>query len=264
MNNTFFKLELNVSILLPLLVLCLPIVFYNDSKLPTYKDLTPKVPTLLTNTYPANINAYRLQEDKGTILIYDYDNESFRTVKQDDVILSQHGFVFTPKEGIEELEVNQETYIINTATGHRSLLDEILSLRIQVKNEKKSVASEVCIRYDELKEDVADYAVDAPKVFNGMVPALPDLYVIRYGSRWAGVSVPEMNKPIPLGVRVYANNVIFNFSLTESNLPYDIILEDSIIDLLIQTPDKDIAIVDKYDLAACSLVSMMETILMLM
>ena len=200
--------------------------FYNDSKLPTYKDLKPKVPTLLTNTYPANINAYALQKDKGTILIYDYANESFRTVKEDDVILSQHGFVFTPKDGIEELEVDQETYIINTATGHRSLLDEILSLRIQVKNEKKSVASEVCIRYDELKEDVADYAVDAPKVFNGMVPALPDLYVIRYDSRWAGVSVPEMNKPIPLGVRVYANNVIFNFSLTESNLPYDIILED--------------------------------------
>jgi hypothetical protein len=200
--------------------------FYNDSKLPTYKDLKPKVPTLLTNTYPANINAYALQEDKGTILIYDYANESFRTVKEDDVILSQHGFVFTPKDGIEELEVDQEAYIINTATGHRSLLDEILSLRIQVKNEKKSVASEVCIRYDELKEDVADYAVDAPKVFNGMVPALPDLYVIRYDSRWAGVSVPEMNKPIPLGVRVYANNVIFNFSLTESNLPYDIILED--------------------------------------
>ena len=32
MNNTFFKVDLNVVILVPLLLLSLPIVFYNDSK----------------------------------------------------------------------------------------------------------------------------------------------------------------------------------------------------------------------------------------
>ena len=32
MNNTFYKVDLNVMVLFPLLVLCLPIVFYNDSK----------------------------------------------------------------------------------------------------------------------------------------------------------------------------------------------------------------------------------------
>ena len=38
MNNTFYKLELNVMVLLPLLILSLPIVFYNDSKLYNIMD----------------------------------------------------------------------------------------------------------------------------------------------------------------------------------------------------------------------------------
>ena len=38
MNNTFYKLELNVMVLVPLLVLSLPIVFYNDSKLYNITD----------------------------------------------------------------------------------------------------------------------------------------------------------------------------------------------------------------------------------
>ena len=33
MNNTFYNIDLNVVVLIPLLVLSLPIVFYNDSKL---------------------------------------------------------------------------------------------------------------------------------------------------------------------------------------------------------------------------------------
>ena len=38
MNNTFYKLDMNVMVLLPLLVLSLPIVFYNDSKLYNITD----------------------------------------------------------------------------------------------------------------------------------------------------------------------------------------------------------------------------------
>lgn len=38
MNNTFYKIELNIVVLIPLLVLSLPIVFYNDSKLYNITD----------------------------------------------------------------------------------------------------------------------------------------------------------------------------------------------------------------------------------
>lgn len=205
--------------------------FYNESRVPYYEGLTPGKPVLLTNTYPANIDADKLKKEgssggnAGTYLIYDYDQESFVPVgeKTDAVILSQHGFVFTP--AYQQLEIEKE-YFLNNETGHRSLTDDILSLRLRVKNEKASVSSEVYISYDEFKEDKMDYAVDAPKVFNGMVPALPDVYVMRYDKNWAGLSLPDITKPIPLGVRVSAANQVFKFTLVDSNLPFDIILED--------------------------------------
>lgn len=201
--------------------------FYNESRVPYYEGLTPGKPVLLTNTYPANIDADELAgkgDAEGTFLIYDYEQESFVPVGGTDaVILSQHGFVFTPANNQLTIE---NKYFLNNETGHRSLTDDILSLRLRVKNEKASVSSEVYISYDEFKEDKMDYAVDAPKVFNGMVPALPDIYVMRYDKNWAGLSLPDITKPIPLGVRVSAANQVFKFTLVDSNLPFDIILED--------------------------------------
>lgn len=205
--------------------------FYNETDIPRYTNLEPGKPTLLTNTYPANIDADELKKkgysegNAGTYLIYDYDQESFVPVgnKTDAVILSQHGFVFTP--AYNQLAIGNE-YFLNNETGHRSLTDDILSLRLRVTNEKASVSSEVYISYDELKEDKVDYAVDAPKVFNDMVKALPEVYVMRYDKNWAALSIPDITKPIPLGVRDSIDDPIFKFTLVDSNLPFDVILED--------------------------------------
>ena len=202
--------------------------FYNESKVLYYEGLTPEKPVLLTNTYPANINAYKLQKDKGTIQIYDYDKCSFVAVaadNQDAEILSQHGFLFTPKSGLTALNVAQN-YFKNTETGHRSVAEEVLSFRIQLSNNKESVASEVYIRYDELKDDAVDYASDAPKAFNGMIKVLPELYVMRYDKKWSGISIPDISKPIPLGVKMQVSNQVLTFSISNVNMPYDIILED--------------------------------------
>ena len=38
MNNTFYKIDMNIIVLIPLLVLSLPIVFYNDNKLYNISD----------------------------------------------------------------------------------------------------------------------------------------------------------------------------------------------------------------------------------
>ena len=206
--------------------------FYNESKVLYYDGLTPEKPVLLTNTYPANINAYKLQEDKGTIQIYDYDKCSFVAVaadNQDAEILSQHGFLFTPKSGLTALNVAKD-YFKNTETGHRSVAEEVLSFRIQLSNNKESVASEVYIRYDELKDDAVDYASDAPKAFNGMIKVLPELYVMRYDKKWSGISIPDISKPIPLGVKMQASNQVLTFSISNVNMPYDIILEDRFAD----------------------------------
>jgi hypothetical protein len=182
----------------------------------------------LTNTYPANINAYEFKNEKGTIQIYDYDNKEFRVVGDDEKdaeILSQHGFLFTVGADRKDLIVQQK-FLNYTATGHRSAAEEVYSFRIKTTNYKESVSSEVYISFDELKEDVANYFTDAPKVFNGKQTALAELYVMRYDKKWAGISIPEMTKPIPLGVKVASSDQKFIFSLAKSNLPYEIFLED--------------------------------------
>ena len=202
--------------------------FYNQGKVLAYEDLESGKPVLLTNTYPANINAGEFQKAKGTIQIYDYDNKEFRVIGNDEKdaeILSQHGFLFTVGVGRDRLQVDQN-FFNYTATGHRSAAEEVYSFRIKTTNYKESVSSEVYISFDELKEDVANYLTDAPKVFNGKQTALAELYVMRYDKKWAGISIPEMTKPIPLGVKVASNDQKFIFSLAKSNLPYEIFLED--------------------------------------
>ncbi len=200
--------------------------FYNEAELPKYTGLETGKPVLLNNTYPANINAYELQKGNGTIVYYDYDNKSFVPVgdNKDAVIMSQHGFIFTASNDVD-LIVSQSC-MQNTATGERSEEEEIQGLRLQIANEDKALASEIFVRYDYLKEDNVDYNFDSPKVFNKMEPELPDIYAIRYNSKWAGLTVPTVEETLPLGIKVRTANQKYKFNLLNSNLDCDIILED--------------------------------------
>ena len=200
--------------------------FYNEAELPKYTGLETGKPVLLNNTYPANINAYELQKGNGTIVYYDYDNKSFVPVgdNKDAVIMSQHGFIFTASND-GDLIVSQSC-MQNTAKGERSAEEEIQALRLQIANEDKALASEIFVRYDYLKEDNVDYNFDSPKVFNKMEPELPDIYAIRYNSKWAGLTVPTVEETLPLGIKVRTANQKYKFNLLNSNLDCDIILED--------------------------------------
>lgn len=201
--------------------------FHNDYELPTYSGLTPGEPVLLTNTYPANIDAKKLQDGKGSVQYYDYEEKSFIPLgdKTGKSIMSQHGFVFTPKEGLTTLKVDS-AYFQNTETGHRSAVAGNQSFRVKLINRADKTASEIYIRYDEYKDDVINYAMDAPKVFNGNEESLGDLYVKRYGKKWAGLVIPTMSEPIPLGIEVNSSDKAFTFTLEETNIDADIILED--------------------------------------
>lgn len=201
--------------------------FHNDYELPTYSGLTPGEPVLLTNTYPANIDAKKLQDGKGSVQYYDYEEKSFIPLgdKTGKSIMSQHGFVFTPKEGLTTLKV-ESAYFQTTETGHRSAVAGNQSFRVKLINRADKTASEIYIRYDEYKDDVINYAMDAPKVFNGNEESLGDLYVKRYGKKWAGLVIPTMSEPIPLGIEVNSSEKAFTFTLEETNIDADIILED--------------------------------------
>ena len=201
--------------------------FYNESELPTYKGLKKGESVLISNTYPANIDAYMLDESGlGKVQIYDYDEaKSFMPLKArtSTPILSQHGFVFTPEEDGDL--VITEDYFLNTLTKRAANIVEPY-FRINVKNMSSNTSSEVEVEYDELKEDVENYGTDAPKVFNSMEKSLPDMYIMRYDMKWAEVVVPTMTEAIPLGVRINQAGATIRFTLVGSEGLGDIILED--------------------------------------
>lgn len=200
--------------------------FYNEAGLPKYTGLTPEVPVLLNNTYPANIDADMLQS-KGFGTIQCYEGHSFVDVtgRTDAVISSGYGFIFTPN--VAEFTIPSDCFQTTKVINNRNAEAEVPSLRLQLKNEDvDGVYSTISISHDELKDDAADYAVDAPKLFNDMESNLADLYVMRYDSKWAGLSVPTVEESLPLGIKVRTANQKHRFNLLNSNLDYDIILED--------------------------------------
>ncbi|MBR6686338.1 MAG: hypothetical protein IKL69_02900 [Paludibacteraceae bacterium] len=200
--------------------------FYNEAGLPIYTGLTPEVPVLLNNTYPANIDADMLQS-KGYGTIQCYEGHSFVDVtgRTDAVISSGYGFIFTPN--VAEFTIPSDCFQTTKVINNRNAEAEVPSLRLQLKNEDvDGVYSTISISHDELKDDAADYAVDAPKLFNDMESNLADLYVMRYDSKWAGLSVPTVEESLPLGIKVRTANQKHRFNLLNSNLDYDIILED--------------------------------------
>lgn len=200
--------------------------FYNEAGLPEYTGLTPEVPVLLNNTYPANIDADMLQS-KGYGTIQCYEGHSFVDVtgRTDAVISSGYGFIFTPN--VAEFTIPSDCFQTTKVINNRNAEAEVPSLRLQLKNEDvDGVYSTISISHDELKDDAADYAVDAPKLFNDMESNLADLYVMRYDFKWAGLSVPTMEESLPLGIKVRTANQKHRFNLLNSNLDYDIILED--------------------------------------
>ena len=199
--------------------------FYNESRLPKYTSLTTGTSVLRSNTYPANINAEELQSRGGTVQVYDYVAKSFKTLAEasSTAILPQHGFVFTPGSD-NDLEIPVEIFM-NTITK-RSATVVNPYCRINVKNMTSNASSEVEVELDELKEDVADYNIDAPKVFNSMEASLPDMYIMRYDKKWADVTVPTMAESIPLGVRISKEGTTIRFSLVNSKGIGDVVIED--------------------------------------
>ena len=201
--------------------------FFNETTLPTYENLKAGETVMLSNTYPANIDAKALNDaGKGTVQVYSYDDKSYHAVENTDaVIQSQHSFVFTPNADMN-LQIQKE-WLLNTAVTHRSAEVELPFMRIEMRNEAKNTASNVYVAIDEHKGDVPNLAVDAPKLFAGETTYLPDMYVMRYDEKWAGIHIPMAQQPIPLGVRVKNANQTFTFSLLRTNMTCDVLLDDT-------------------------------------
>lgn len=200
--------------------------FLNDNSLPNYGTLNAGVNKLICNTYPANIDVEKLLEAiPGRVQIYNYSTGSFE-VANSGVILSQNGFVLSPeKTGVVELP---RSVFRNDSTSVRSANVSLPEFRLVVTNAADYRSSNVLITIDELKEDAINYATDAPKLYNSSKEdkKLPEVYVKRYNKNWAGIAIPTMEDPIPVGVKTSRNNVSVKFSLRDVEGMGSIILED--------------------------------------
>jgi hypothetical protein len=204
--------------------------FYNDNSLPIYtipQDHEVGKPIIFNNTYPANIDAQELQQSLGVQLqYYDYGIKNFVVLGElDKSIMSQHSFVFVPSNELKTFEIKKE-WFETTETGHRNASVQSESFRVELRNDAASTASEIYVCYEALKDDEINYALDAPKIFNKMESSIPDLYTIRYNKKWAGLAIPTISEPIPLGVKVSKEGQTFTFSLKRASEDFNIILED--------------------------------------
>ena len=206
--------------------------FFNESDVIHYENLEEGKAVMLCNTYPAPIDAKKLDDAvDGTIYYYDYTGKSFVDATTDaqnnPIILPQNGFVFHPNTGVTSITVDASYMATSTNNiQNRSIAAEPTMCRIKAANTAKSVYSQISIGYDEYKEDIADLSMDAPKLFAAETSALPDIYVMRYDAKWASVTLPDMTQPIPLGVSINADNQTFTIEMTGNNMPYEILLED--------------------------------------
>ena len=230
--------------------------FYNEDKIPTYEKLTPEKTEILSNTYPANINAYKLWKDKdeevGTFQVYDY-TRGFQMVGEDSkdaLIQSQHGFVFTPAEGVTTLEVGKQ-YMTNSEVTHRSAEVEIPYVRVEMQNVYNHASNNVYIQFDAEKVDAPNGVVDAPKLFTGENIYLPDLYVMRYGESYSGLSVPTFDEPIPLGVIIGAENQTYIISIVSDNMPSDVMLDDRKTGKIYNLSQGEVCVVDDLPVDTC-------------
>ena len=203
--------------------------FVNEANTPKYTDLAVGSYNLLVNTYPANIKASGITS--GSVLIYDFNGGSFRTPgwtaangENTSLILAQHGFAYKPTSS-DILEI-PSTAFEESNTMHRSAQVDLPEIRVMVKNDKYPFNSDVKISIDELKADAADPNVDASKLFTKTENKVPELYVIKYNEQWAGITLPNMDECIPLGLRMLAKNQTVTFSLNKVNGIDVAILED--------------------------------------
>jgi hypothetical protein len=197
--------------------------FVNEANTPKYTDLAVGSYNLLVNTYPANIKVSEIKGG-GAVLIYDFNGGSFTYPEDTSLILSQHGFAYKPTSS-PILEI-PSTAFEESNTMHRSAQVELPEIRVMVKNDKYPFNSDVKISIDELKADAADPNVDASKLFTKTENKVPELYVIKYNEQWAGITLPNMDECIPLGLRMLAKNQTVTFSLNKVNGIDVAILED--------------------------------------
>ena len=168
---------------------------------------------LLNNNYPCNLDAKALEEEYGTVNVYDYANGAFVSTTANSAtgnvyIKAQNGFVFTPKNGQLKIEPR---FLVEGSTRTRSVERELptFSLNVDNANTTQPGASNVVIRYDQEQEAFFDAPLNTPKVFTKNLYT-PEVYIINNDAFYSRLYVGNGVTQVPLGLRLLrAMNVTF-------------------------------------------------------
>jgi hypothetical protein len=187
--------------------------FVNDAALPTYSELTAGKPALLNNSYPANIDARKIESlTGGKIQYYNYESGTFHnTDATTDAILlrPQHGFIFTPAEGKSSLEITT-AMIAGGDTKTRSAEVTLPTLSLNLFNANTGVGySNVVVKVDEMLAEGEQAPTNVEKVFAPNYGS-PELYILANDTRYSRFTTNNNSVVIPLGVRLkQAMNIKF-------------------------------------------------------
>ena len=187
--------------------------FVNDAALPTYTGLTAGQPALLNNSYPANIDARKIESlTGGKIQYYNYESGTFHnTDATTDAILlrPQHGFIFTPAAGKNSLEITT-AMIAGGDTKTRSAEVTLPTLSLNLFNANTGVGySNVVVKVDEMLAEGEQAPTNVEKVFAPNYDS-PELYVLANDTRYSRYTTNDNSVVIPLGVRLkQAMNIKF-------------------------------------------------------
>ncbi len=181
--------------------------FYNESELPTFSGLSTSAMNVVSNTYPANIDAVSLKEkltanEEGSLLVYDKNTVSFRAVQTGDIIRSQQSYIIIPTNS--SITIPSSVFIEGTAKENylKSAELEKPFVSIDAVNLYAQAGSNILVTLDELKDNSYNLLYDDEKLFNNMEIDLPEVYIMEYDKKLCSVTLPAFEHEIPLGLRV--------------------------------------------------------------
>lgn len=207
----------------------------NDEIAPEYKVPKPNS-ILLCNTYPANIDVATAQsENFGSIKYYDYSTKNFVAYTSGTKeIKSGNGFLFTPSGSNDGWFRISSTMLTESSTEYKSANATNPFFMVVALNASGDGGSVAAVVYDMLKDDAFDSDKDLINTMIEGTPAQPEIYVMMYDHELDKVVVPDLDRPIPLGL-IVGKNMTVEFSKyeadgvekavlvdTEANIEYDI------------------------------------------
>jgi hypothetical protein len=74
---------------------------------------------------------------------------------------------------------------------------------------------------------------------------------MRYGESYSGLSVPTFDEPIPLGVRIGAENQTYIISIVSDNMPSDVMLDDRKTGKIYNLSQGEVCVVDDLPVDTC-------------